>query len=217
MNYKNIYYNIIEKAKNEDKDGKRSIGYFEKHHIQPKSLGGTNDEINLVKLTAKEHFICHWLLVKIYQKGSIERNKMLYALWRMQKRNNTSHKEHYINACAYEKLRFEFIQTVSELTKQTQLGEKNSQYGKKWYTNRITGESHSYFEKPDNNWIEGRNLFRGECSSIVKMLNSYKIAKIYWQEYIQSNYKNVYLFNKEKYPTINLHRYFRLYIKDYKK
>ena len=41
MDYKHIYYSIIEKAKNEDKDGKRSIGYFEKHHILPKSLGAT--------------------------------------------------------------------------------------------------------------------------------------------------------------------------------
>lgn len=57
MDYKHIYYSIIEKAKNEDKDGKRSIGYFEKHHILPKSLGGTNDKENLVKLTAREHFI----------------------------------------------------------------------------------------------------------------------------------------------------------------
>lgn len=159
MDYKHIYYSIIEKAKNEDKDGKRSIGYFEKHHIQPKSLGGSNDEINLVKLTAREHFICHWLLVKIYQKGSIERNKMLYALWRIQKGNDSSHKEHYINARAYEKLRIEFAVAVGELTKQTQLGEKNSQYGKKWYTSIITGESHSYFEKPNDNWIEGRNWF----------------------------------------------------------
>lgn len=39
--------------------------YIEKHHIIPRSLGGTNDGINLAKLTAREHFICHLLLTKM--------------------------------------------------------------------------------------------------------------------------------------------------------
>jgi hypothetical protein len=41
------------------------VGYCEKHHILPKCLGGSNDKLNLVQLTAREHFICHLLLVKI--------------------------------------------------------------------------------------------------------------------------------------------------------
>ena len=62
MNCKRIYQNLISKAQ------KRIVveGYFEKHHVIPKSLGGTNDKSNLVKLTAREHFIAHWLLAKIY-------------------------------------------------------------------------------------------------------------------------------------------------------
>lgn len=43
-----------------------------------------------------------------------------------------------------------------------QKGKGNSQFGKKWFTNYETGESHSFFEKPDIKWVEGRNLFRGE-------------------------------------------------------
>ena len=39
-----------------------SDGYFELHHITPKAAGGTNDSSNLVKLTAREHFLCHLLL-----------------------------------------------------------------------------------------------------------------------------------------------------------
>ena len=46
--YTRYYYSIIDRAKN------RSItGYTENHHIIPKSLGGTNQKHNLVKLTAK--------------------------------------------------------------------------------------------------------------------------------------------------------------------
>lgn len=39
--------------------------YIEKHHIIPRCMGGTNDKSNIVKLTAREHFICHMLLEKM--------------------------------------------------------------------------------------------------------------------------------------------------------
>lgn len=41
-------------------------GYKEVHHIKPKSMGGTDDPSNLVQLTAREHFIAHCLLARIY-------------------------------------------------------------------------------------------------------------------------------------------------------
>ena len=56
-------------------------GYFEKHHIIPKSLGGSNDDENLVNLTAKEHFICHRLLPKM--TTGIASRSMAYAVWQM--------------------------------------------------------------------------------------------------------------------------------------
>lgn len=37
-------------------------GYKERHHIVPKCMGGTDDEQNLIDLTAREHFIAHKLL-----------------------------------------------------------------------------------------------------------------------------------------------------------
>lgn len=61
MNYKKIHDQIIERAKNR----KKPSCYCEKHHIIPKSLGGSNEKSNLVILTGREHFIIHWLLVKI--------------------------------------------------------------------------------------------------------------------------------------------------------
>jgi hypothetical protein len=61
MNYQIIYDNIIYKANNRIIDE-----YTETHHIIPKCMGGKNTDINLVKLTPKEHFICHKLLCEIY-------------------------------------------------------------------------------------------------------------------------------------------------------
>ena len=44
---------------------KQSTGYVEKHHIVPRSLGGTDSEYNIVSLSAREHFVCHMLLTRI--------------------------------------------------------------------------------------------------------------------------------------------------------
>jgi hypothetical protein len=70
--YTRWYYNIIHRAQT-----RTLTGYFERHHIIPKSLGGNNSTTNLVNLTAREHFICHWLLVKM--TTSVNKQKMANA------------------------------------------------------------------------------------------------------------------------------------------
>lgn len=58
------------------------VGYIEKHHILPRSfeLGGVRDKRNIVPLTAREHFVCHWLLTKMFKSDSHYCHKMIYAL-----------------------------------------------------------------------------------------------------------------------------------------
>lgn len=61
MNYIKHYNLLIEKAKG------REVGkniYTERHHIIPRSEGGTDDKDNIVKLYPREHFIAHWLLYR---------------------------------------------------------------------------------------------------------------------------------------------------------
>jgi hypothetical protein len=41
-------------------------GYAEVHHIVPRSLGGSDDADNLIRLTARQHYIAHWMLWKAY-------------------------------------------------------------------------------------------------------------------------------------------------------
>lgn len=43
--------------------------YCEVHHILPRSLGGSDDKENLVKLTAREHYMIHVLLAKIFPEN----------------------------------------------------------------------------------------------------------------------------------------------------
>lgn len=61
MNYKAIYNNLILKA-----GSSKRLGDVEIHHILPRCLGGTDDSSNLVSLSAREHYVAHQLLVKIY-------------------------------------------------------------------------------------------------------------------------------------------------------
>jgi hypothetical protein len=85
--YTKWYFSIITTAQNR----KLSLGtYSEIHHIIPKSLGGDNTTDNLVKLTAREHYICHLLLVKM--TAGKEQYRMAQAMSAFMTWNNTNHK-----------------------------------------------------------------------------------------------------------------------------
>lgn len=84
MNYKKIYETIIENAKQNT-----SGGYTESHHIMPKCVGGTDDKDNLVELSAREHFICHLLLAKMYPDSGL-----IHAVWYMSNIGRYNSKEY---------------------------------------------------------------------------------------------------------------------------
>ena len=63
-------------------------GFHERHHIIPRSMGGSNSKSNLVCLTYREHFLAHWLLIK-FTNGK-DHIKMLHALVRMTGKNKNN-------------------------------------------------------------------------------------------------------------------------------
>jgi hypothetical protein len=109
--YSKLYFAIVASAKN-----RVTEGYSEQHHIIPQSLGGSNNSENLVDLTAREHFICHWLLIKMTEGE--DRSKMLYALHGMKAENK--YQQRYSSAITsrvYEKYRIEHAKNHSERMK----------------------------------------------------------------------------------------------------
>lgn len=90
MNYKKIHDQIINRAIYENRKKHQGI-YYEKHHIIPKCLCGTNDKENLVNLTAREHFLIHWLLCRIYPNNY----KLAHAFCLMTKFNNNGSGRQY--------------------------------------------------------------------------------------------------------------------------
>ena len=101
--YSKCYYNIISNAKS-----RTSPVNKERHHILPKSLGGSNTIDNLVDLTPREHYVCHLLLTKFTINNF--KKKMFYALHRLTNKSGTKIKSSKI----YEYLRINHSLIVSE-------------------------------------------------------------------------------------------------------
>jgi len=77
--------------------------YFERHHIVPKCLGGTNDSSNLCSLTAKEHYIAHYLLHMMYPKN----RSLWYALFCMVFVSTDYQKRFVVSSRVYDRLKKE--------------------------------------------------------------------------------------------------------------
>ena len=100
--------------------------YTESHHIIPRSLGGNDDPTNITKLTAREHFICHWLLTKIHREGEAHW-KMLNAIRIMRAENaKQTRYSNKITARVYNNLKEEY----SKLQSEKMMGENNPMYGR---------------------------------------------------------------------------------------
>ena len=113
--------------------------YTEKHHILPKSLYPeyAKNKDNLVKLTAREHFICHWILTKL-----IKDPKIVYA-FQMMIPNKTSKRYRPKSGIVYENLKKKFSKN------------NKGSAGNKWYTN---GTSNKFTSTAPVGFIPGRTF-----------------------------------------------------------
>lgn len=187
MNYDRLYRSIVENARKNLAE--RTGIYTEKHHIVPRSLGGKNTKDNLVRLTAREHFVCHWLLVKMQKRGTIERSKMLHAFW-MMKPSPVAESPRYMNSRVYEKYKEEY----SSDCRAKQTGSGNSNFGKSWYTNINTGETKVFSTVPGEKWILGRNVLDGQTCSVKGIVLKHKeslLAKERWDRFHSGNWKSL--------------------------
>jgi len=154
--YSKLYFAIVTSAKT-----RVTEGYSEQHHIIPQSLGGSNDSENLVDLTAREHFICHWLLIKMTEGE--DRSKMLYALQGMKAENK--YQQRYSSAITsrvYEKYRIEHAKNHSDRMK----GRKAWNKGRK-----LEGEElEQHRERTRNRKIDPIKQALGQQKRINKIL-----------------------------------------------
>lgn len=114
--YTKWYYKIISIA-----EGRETPLVIEKHHIIPKCLGGEDNCSNIAKLTPREHFICHHLLLKM--TSGDDKKKMAYAWYRMCQSNGALPR--IINGKIYDRIREKYSYLTS--------GENNPFYGNGHY------------------------------------------------------------------------------------
>ena len=118
MNYKQIYNQLISKRQQETPP---KNCYTETHHIKPKCLGGTNETTNLVRLTAREHYIAHLLLAKIYNTYG------MYAAVIYMQTGRHKNRHFKFNSRLYQKIREEFANKMSQKMKGKPLTEQHKQ------------------------------------------------------------------------------------------
>jgi len=109
--YSKWYFNIIKKAQDRNWN-KNNFIYLENHHIIPRSLNGSNDKNNLVYLTAKEHYICHILLVKCVYKEY--QSKMIFAFMSMSNRKNLSMLRYKGNSRIYSEIKNKWVEHLKK-------------------------------------------------------------------------------------------------------
>ena len=229
MNYSKIYKNIIQnRIQNPVIDD-----YTECHHIIPKSLGGSDNQSNLVNLLAREHFICHLLLTKIYQEGTTEWIKMIKAFMRMYSKNCFQHR--YSNNKWYEYLRINFSKAQSL----NQKGQNNSQYGNCWVSNLKTKECKSikqnelqqylnegWIKKRIINWdgyVDVNGVLTYKPNKRMKQYTEWKLHKSYLKEYYTKLYKiyieyginGVYKYSDYKHSRPSLIQQMKRYVDEY--
>jgi len=106
MNYSEVYNRLIQRSKLENRF-KSEEKYYELHHIVPLCMGGNDDPENLVLLTAREHFISHWLLSRIYPNNS----KISYAFWMMCVGNIPGRNDYIPSSRAYAEAKSNLFHT----------------------------------------------------------------------------------------------------------
>ena len=146
MDYQRIYEEIIKSRRDNVPEG-----YSERHHVVPKSFGGTDDPSNIVRLTAREHFLCHWLLTKIHQKGRLH-YKAMHAFVMIAWHHSDKQDRYRCTSRLYEKLKNEHKVLMSR----SQLGDRNSQYGTMWINNGVESKKVQKDTEIEEGWVSGR-------------------------------------------------------------
>ncbi len=157
--YTNWYLAIVERAKN-----RKPVVVGENHHIIPVCLyknnrsknkrpgwidGDPDQTDNIVRLTFKEHFICHWLLTKM-MIHSADQHKMEYALSCFSR----SIKGEQKLLTSLEHSRLKFARRLVIKTIPSSKGRKKTR-GKEYWWNNGVDESVSAIS-PGDKWVKGR-------------------------------------------------------------
>lgn len=160
MNYERIYNEIIKRSKN-----RILVEYKERHHILPKSLGGLDDKTNIAVLTAREHFLCHWLLCRMHKDNKNAYPKMVKAFNMMLRARGATHNRY---VPGYSRI-YETMRKELSIVSKENIGERNSQHGTMWVHNREIKQSKKVISGAvlEDGWELGRVIQWDKCKPVV--------------------------------------------------
>ena len=169
----NKYYkwmvNILESRVNNIPEG-----YSENHHIIPESFGGPDDSFNMIRLTAREHFIVHLVMPKCV-KGNANKSKMAFALNRLVYGNN---REYTYNSKSYEYIKI--------------LNQYYSSLRSIKYWSKIEPHERSLMRSGEKNPMFGQTRSQAVKDAVSKANkgNNYRIGKYHTKESIEKMSEN---------------------------
>lgn len=179
-----FYKSILDK-------GVRDLEYSERHHMIPDCMNICNvsDEHNLIVMTAREHFIAHQILSRIFKDNTKEYHQMNLAIFRMCHSNDDMGRQNHliISSRLYEKLKLKYSEAISYSNRTRKLpddymkGSRNTCYGKKLYhkdneQKYLLPEQIEEYES--NGWIKGGLKFTKEHRErISKSLTGHKASE----------------------------------------
>lgn len=141
------YYDIVNRAKTSVYD---PSSYTERHHIIPRSLGGSNDPSNIVVLTAREHYICHLCLTKM--TTGKDKRRMVFAMRMMLVKHQ--HDRHLrVSSRIFDSLKIAQSMALKEMWKDPGIRD------------RILRKRKAYWE--DDRYGLGRRVTRSETSKKI--------------------------------------------------
>jgi leucyl aminopeptidase (aminopeptidase T) len=132
MDYKKQYTKLVQRALTREIEENK---YYERHHIVPRCWGGSNKSENLVHLTAREHYLAHWLLHRMRPHSQ----SAGFAFWKMTfPGSKFVEREYKISSRAYAEAK----EALSESMKKRMTGYKvPAEHLVKWTKNKNNTKS----------------------------------------------------------------------------
>lgn len=197
---KELYKEYINRILSSRKNLKDKKSYQERHHIVPKTLGGTNMKSNLIYLYAQEHYYAHKLLAKEYPN---EQGLQL-AWWNMCQCTQHGERQYDITADDYADARERAARANSNIRKGMQFSEEHKKnlcgHGKA-VVNITTGETFaSAKEAGEKMGINAGHIgecCRGQIPSAGRDIDgSPYIWRYNGEENIDFDFNDFHIFNK---------------------
>ena len=136
--------------------------YHERHHIVPKCMNGSDDEINLIDLYAREHYEAHRLLAE----ENPDNQKLVFAWWIMSTNSSSTDGRYKLTSEEYEAAKVALSVAQSKTKKELFKDKENHpMFGKSHSKEAKQKMSNAKKGKPSTN--KGKSLSESQKKMLI--------------------------------------------------